>query len=215
MPSYPISAVDKGSVHSFRVTYGRPNRHRFIMAVRAEGLVVALGAHIFCALGLDTVAGKESVSVGIDIFGFFRVEVETLVAHFAPARIQVRFVTGGAIGMPESGLFFSIKVRPVGGSFVTLLTSGAVSSGVGHVGKEKVTVLWLSGASSVRISVARGAAILLFHLMALRTLGFGWDRRCRVLLVEKRSVTIFAGEVLFRVHVVRKNDCVRFFNGDY
>jgi hypothetical protein len=69
------------------------------MAVCAEGLVVALGAHIFRTLGLDTVACKEPVSVGVDVFGFFRVEVEALVAHFTLARIQVRLVTGGAVDM--------------------------------------------------------------------------------------------------------------------
>ena len=106
MSSDPVSPVDKCPIHPLGIAHRGPNRHRFIMAVGAKILVVTLGADIFGALRLEAVATEKTVSVGIHIFRLSCVEIETIVALATPSRIQVRFVTGDAIGMPQMLLFF-------------------------------------------------------------------------------------------------------------
>jgi hypothetical protein len=75
------------------------------MAVGAKILVVTLGTDIFGSLRLEAVATEKTVSVGIHIFRLSCVEIEPLVALATPARVQVGFVTGDAIGMPQGLLF--------------------------------------------------------------------------------------------------------------
>jgi hypothetical protein len=182
------------------------------MAVGAKILVVALGANIFGALRLDAVATEKTVTMGIDFFRFGCVKIETIVALAAPSRIQVRLVTGDTVGMPQMLLFFKIKIRPVSGAFVAIITFGAVGFSVGHVGKAKVPVLGrLCRTGCNRIAMAGGTTLLLVHIVAVSALGLGWNGPSRILRVEKSDVTIFAAKTLFRVQMVRKNDRVRLF----
>ncbi len=198
------------SVHAVRIFQGGEDCGVPVVAIRAVGLLVALGAVGLSRYSLKSVTRHETGLMGEVVIGYHIVQIQSVVAHVALAEGDFLFVTDSAFGVggQQCG-----AAGGAGGRGCGTVTGGTVFHGfrlsavVGLMGKQqRGRFRFLPAIRFFRIAVTGFTLRVVFHIMTLPALIHAHGSQFLFGIVLYIFMAVTAIEALLRMEIVRKGD---------